>query len=47
MMSEKLTLRMDDIARLLGSLISDFESHDHMERQALGEIQRRSTKNQQ
>jgi hypothetical protein len=47
MMAEKLTDRMDQITKILSGLVSDFESHDHMERKALERMedrQRTSTK---
>lgn len=34
-LSEKLTSRMDEIAKLLAGLAEDFSAHDQMERQAL------------
>jgi len=41
LLSEKLTNRMDDIARILGSLVSDFEKHDEMERVALDSMSKK------
>ena len=38
LLAEKMTLRMDQIALILGKLVTDFEDHDQMERQALDEM---------
>jgi predicted PurR-regulated permease PerM len=36
--SQQLTERMDQIASVLGQLVTDFQRHDDMERQVLGEM---------
>jgi predicted PurR-regulated permease PerM len=35
LLAEKLTLRMDDIAKILSGLVSDFEEHDRVEMELL------------
>jgi len=41
LLAEQLTQRMDQIAKILSGLVSDFKTHDLLERQALDELNTR------